>query len=344
MKNLFKTLSFLSFFLLLISCNKSEDSPTFTPRPYSEVYTENLSLIEDFLNHHYAIVDADYNVTFDTLLASDNVHVSVMNHPNMLTKTLQLHDVPGGYKVYYLKLNEGVGESPTKLDSSMVAYKGTFLKYQTKNVTVGGVTTTLTYMQKKQFDYAPNPVWFKLDEVVTGWGLVIPEFKTGNYAANPNGTVSFSDFGAGVMFLPSGLGYYSSGAGTIPGYAPLVFSFKLMKQRRRDHDRDKIESRYEFGDFSSRTGIDTDGDGAPDFFDTDDDNDGYLTMNEIKHTYTDTSTSPDTTYTFYYPYNGAAVDDASTPFVDESQGIPSCGGTDFTSPTRIRKHLDKNCH
>jgi len=56
----------------------------------------------------------------------------------------------------------------------------------------------------------------------------------------------------------------------------------------------------------------------------------------------------------YYPYNGADVDDPSTLNIDEKQGIPrkftgpinpltnlpTPLPSDFTDPTRLRRHLD----
>ena len=62
--------------------------------------------------------------------------------------------------------------------------------------------------------------------------------------------------------------------------------------------------------------IDTDGDGIPDFLDTDDDGDGVSTKKEITAA------------------NGTLI-----PFAD----IPSCDGN-TTKPARIKKHLDKNCY
>jgi hypothetical protein len=40
-------------------------------------------------------------------------------------------------------------------------------------------------------------------------GEIFPEFKTGTYSSNTDGTVSYSDFGADVMFIPSGLAYFN---------------------------------------------------------------------------------------------------------------------------------------
>ena len=45
------------------------------------------------------------------------------------------------------------------------------------------------------------------------------------------------------MFVPSGLAYYSQNAGTIGSYTPIIFTFKLMNVRYKDHDGDKILSK-----------------------------------------------------------------------------------------------------
>ena len=107
--------------------------------------------------------------------------------------------------------------------------------------------------------------------------------------------------------------------------------------RRMDHDRDGILSMYEYGPSFDQDPIDTDGDDRPDYLDVDDDADGVLTKTERSFTYLDGTV----TKTAYYPYFGALVDDAATPY-DDTRGIPSCSG-DFTTPTRLRRHLDPTC-
>ena len=104
-----------------------------------------------------------------------------------------------------------------------------------------------------------------------------------------------------------------------------------------DHDRDGILSMHEYGPNFDEDPIDTDGDGRPDYLDVDDDADGVLTKTERSFTYLDGLE----TKTAYYPYSGALVDDPATPY-DDTRGIPSCSG-DFTTPTRLRRHLDPTC-
>jgi len=223
------------------------------------------------------------------------------------------------YTIYYLDLNQGVGESPIKVDSAFVAYKGTLLD--------GTV-----------FDQQTSPVWFGLDNVISGWGELVPLFKTGETIFDQaTGQISYSNFGAGVMFLPSSFAYYNTSVGSIPQYSPLIFNFKLVSQKYRDHDLDRVLTVHEYYD-SSGSIMDTDGDGAPNYLDVDDDGDGILTKQEIKFSYVN---SAGVTKYAYYPFNGAAVDNPLTPY-DETKGIPSCSG-DFTTATRLRKHLDPSC-
>jgi hypothetical protein len=169
----------------------------------------------------------------------------------------------------------------------------------------------------------------------------------------PGEPVSYNNFGAGVMFIPSGLGYYNIATTTIPAYAQLMFEFKLYKVQRSDNDSDGILSNDE--DLNGNgifTDDDTDGDGIYNFVDSDDDGDGYLTRNEIKYTLNNV--------TYLYPYNGAAVNDPDTP-IDETRGVPrkftgesvlipgtgnqywnmpAADDSDFKDPGRLRRYLD----
>jgi len=314
MNNIFKILCLLVLVTFFASCSKSDSVTAQPPIPYADQYPIDEAAIDNFLATHFVTVDADYNTTF-ALIEEGGTETPIKDMPNLAYKMVNRNDLT--YKLYYLVLNEGDsnGESPIKVDSAFVAYKGTLFD------------DTL-------FDTAAEPVWFNLDEVIPGWGEIIPEFKTGVSVENPDGTVEYQNYGVGVMFLPSSFGYYNSSIGVIPAYSPLIFNFKLFNQRHRDQDLDKVPSVYEYYDSEGNI-LDTDGDGVPDYLDVDDDGDGILTKEEIKFTYTDGGL----TKKGYYPYNGAAVDDPSTPY-DDTRGIPSCS-EDYTSPTRIRRHLIK---
>ncbi|MEO8235872.1 MAG: FKBP-type peptidyl-prolyl cis-trans isomerase [Flavobacterium sp.] len=260
--------------LVIFSCNKSEDTVNAYVVPFAEQYPVDNAAIETFLKSHSITpvnnpgFSDDQDVTFTSVTAGDASSIWGSDPLNPKPSLLSIPVTSNGvdYKVYYISLRQGTNENPTRVDSAFVSYKGRLL-----NETV--------------FDQAENPVWFPLDNVIQGWKEILPKFKTGDPGViNPlDGTVSYSNFGAGVMFLPSGLGYYNGGVGSIPSYSPLIFSFKLKGLNYVDHDRDHIDSRYEDANGNGIfTDDDTDGDGRPDYLDIDDDADGIPTKTEIR--------------------------------------------------------------
>ena len=323
MNNFLKAIACLATALLVVSCSKNDDSSE-PLRDYAEQYAKDIAMIEEFLQTHYIdVVDHpgfpdDQNVTF-TEIPTGGTQTSIWNDSRLVTNfTVDLHDIT--YKLYYIKLREGSGpnsKSPCNVDKVLTSYNGQYLYNSTE--TVGGAQVDV--LKLKQFEELINPQsFFSLTGVIRGWSEVFPKFKTGSYSGNPDGTLSFNDFGAGVMFLPSGLGYYASSTSSIPAYSPLIFSFKLYEIERVDHDNDGIYSYQEDinGDGYVRVleeGVanpdDTDGDGTPDFLDIDDDGDFFTTKSEIENPLTGD------------PY----------PFAD----IPLC--TDG-----VKKHLSTVCH
>jgi hypothetical protein len=314
--------------LSLFSCSKDDNSVEAEPlRDFQEQFTADNTTIEEYLNTYYIdITNApgqpeDQDVTF-TKIPTGGSQASIMSYlnsstfPKLKTKEVKLHDIT--YKVYYLVLREGTGEKPCNVDAVLSSYRGQYLYKSTVDA-----VTTLTPTQFEEVKYPQS--FFNLYETITGWSEIFPEFKTGDTPiSNADGTVTYNNFGAGVMFLPSGLAYYSSGSGSIPSYTPLVFNFKLYAIKRSDLDNDGIPSYLEDvdGDNYMRTfatGIanpdDTDGDGVPNYLDIDDDGDGYTTRSEI------------------------TVNKVVTPFAS----IPDCSGN-TTDGNRKRKHLDSACH
>ncbi|RTY97994.1 FKBP-type peptidylprolyl isomerase [Flavobacterium sp. RSP49] len=321
---------FKYYFILLItiislfSCSKDEAAEIQPPRDFAVQHATDLTDIEEYLKNYYITVvnhagfPDDQDVSY-TKIPAGGSQPSIWSYkdkttfPKLLSRDVKLHDIT--YTLYYLVLREGAGKSPTNTDAVLASYKGDYLS----RIKVSEVTT----LSATQFEVVKNPQqFFSLLTTVVGWGETFPQFKTGTYDSNTDGTVSYRDFGAGVMFLPSGLGYYNSGSGSIPSYAPLVFSFKLYEINRLDSDGDGIMNFQEDldGDGYMRvlaTGVinpdDTDGDGIPNFLDKDDDGDGISTRTEI----TDA--------------NGVLI-----PF----ESIPSCNGN-TTDLARIKRHLVK---
>ena len=321
--------------LFLFSCSKDDNS--FTPEPlrdYTEQFKTDSIAIKEYLDTYY-LDDADNpnladnDVVFKKITDAVN-QKSIMSYlnsttfPKLFKKEVELHDIT--YTLYYLVLREGTGESPCNTDGVLAAYKGDYL-YRTVAIPEKPATATTPYepevpsqLLASQFEKVVFPQSFlNLYEVITGWSEVFPEFKMGTATSNSDGTVTYNGFGAGVMFLPSGLAYYSSGKGTIPSYSPLVFSFKLYAISRTDFDADGIPDYLEDlnGDGYLRAFAttdtpleDTDKDGVPDYLDVDDDGDGYNTKVELK--------KPDGSYHTF-------------------ETVPSCSGQ------TTKRYLNANC-
>lgn len=345
MNNIFKILFLFTLGLIVISCSKDDNNNNVAPlRDYSEQYAKDLANVETFMKTHYMTVTnspgatEDQNVTF-TLIPSGGTQVSIwddQNYPKKMREvTVNQNDVDIVYKMYYIELRQGTGKSPSNVDRVLTSYRGEYIFSTTEQVNGVDVTT----LKSNQFEESINPQsYFNLTGVIRGWSEIFPQFKTGTYLGNSDGTISYNDFGAGVMFIPSGLAYFNSSPGGIPSYSPLIFSFKLYEIQRIDHDGDGIFSYQEDlnGDgylYSFAAGIpNPDNTNAPstavligpnkyskenevpDFLDVDDDGDYFTTKSEIKNISTGDS----------------------YPFAD----IPTCGGTGNGK----KKHLDPSCH
>lgn len=379
--------------VLFFSCTKDDNATTVAPpRDYEAQYKTDLANIEYFLKNYYIekIIDNpgkidDQNITFAKI---DDHQPSIMSYdindfegsttyPKLCHRTASMNGVT--YKLYYLVIRPGVGVSPCNVDGVLTAYKGDYLSVdETTNVlSVTNFEENLypqTFFQLYTLDAIP----------LRGWSEILPKFKTGTDVKNGDGTVSHYDFGAGVMFLPSGYGYYNRSSSVIPAYSPLIFSFKLYSIERLDQDNDGVPSYLEdfntevkdgkkdgyMYDYSNtfnyptapanniRYADDTDTDGTPDFLDIDDDGDNYTTkLESTKPTAKVGVVLENGVYvnygpSKYYPFDAFKIeDDPKTP-VDESlnsepSGIAAfsaTGAPDYTSPNRLRIHLDKDHH
>jgi FKBP-type peptidyl-prolyl cis-trans isomerase FkpA len=319
------------------SCNKDDNNSAEVtpPKPYAEQYPLDIAAIEDYLKTNYIseVVnhpgfpdDQDVTIKKITDATTQPSLYSYLNSatlPRLTSRDVSLHSIT--YKVYTLVIREGLkggtpvsgGEYPSNVDGIFAGYKGTLLD--------GTVFDSSNDGQKLWNLDGTGSSDFTGWGVIRGWSEGFPQFKTGWLSSKNDGTVGYNDFGVGVMFLPSGLGYYNDPKTLIPAYSPLVFSMKLYALKRYDHDADGIPSFQEDlnGDRYMNifaTGVDnpddTDKDGIPDYRDFDDDGDGYATRGEIK--------------------------DANGKYY-EFDKIPDCSGK---IPTDIKKkrHLDKECH
>ncbi len=262
----YRILGLLSLFILLSATKCKKDTPNNGPEikdrkdEYNNV--EKDSIIHFMQTHRYEL-DAQYNVVLDTLDDPQN-QTSIWDDPNL--QVLQVDDpkVSGLiYDLYYIPFQQGTQHSFTKYDHILVSYKGWRLDRKVFDGTVDNL-----------------PVWFYPRNTIPAWEEVIPLFKDGTYTANPDGTLTFSGYGAGMLITPSGLGYYQIAKHNLPPYSPLIFSFKTFVADL-DADNDNVPNSVEdLNQDGDPTNDNTDGDIYPNYFDNDDDNDGVLTKDE----------------------------------------------------------------
>lgn len=357
-----------------VSCSKS-DNDVEPLRDYEQQKANDMEYIERFMKTHYMTVSADYDVTFTKITTGGETSIWDQNTYTRLTREVKVRqgDNDVTYTIYYYKFREGNGIAPCNVDRVLTAYKGEYI-YE-KDETVNG--NTVKTLISNQFEEMNNPqTYFTLSGVIRGWSEIFPQLKTGTYSSNPDGTVSYNDFGAALMFIPSGLAYYSGSQGGIPAYSPLIFNIKLYELQRVDNDGDGIYSYQEDLNhdgyvYSLPTGegiVNPDNSNplgssvqiapgvfskeneVPDFLDSDDDGDYFTTRSEISYRH------PNDVLQIlrYYPFEGAAVDDPATPYIDETKGVPrkftgpnnsnghptSNNPADFTDPARLRRYLD----
>ena len=259
--------------LTVVSCEKDENTvAAVPPNDRGEQQVIDSISLKSYLSTHY------YNSVAVNSLANprleDLVITELLDGETLpINTTLLIDDVEQhsttflevDYKYYILKIKPGEGESPNFSDSVRVNYSG--------SLTNGSV-----------FDSSTTPVVFDLVYVITGWSRVMPEFKTsGSYVSNPDGSVSFDGYGMGAMFLPSGLGYFSTSKTGIPSYSNLVFKFEIMQMEINDHDSDNIPSYMEVSESNEfDLLVDTDENKVFNFNDSDDDGDGTATSDEIQ--------------------------------------------------------------
>ena len=268
---------------VLVACNKDDGPEGETAVPVKDraeqQVIDNDSLIGYLETHYYnssAFVsnpDPSLSDLIITELPEDGILPDPTNNTILIDAIEERSTVfeETDYKFYILKLNQGGGDTPSFADLIRVTYEGFLL-------------------DDTVFDSAVTPVDFDMvpnlgGSIISGWRKVFPEFSEAeSFVDNGDGTVDFMNHGVGVMFLPSGLAYFSQTQATIPAYSPLIFKFELLQTSQNDHDNDGIPSYLE--DLNGDTELtidddDTDGDLLPDYFDADDDGDGILTINEL---------------------------------------------------------------
>ncbi|MEM1340235.1 MAG: hypothetical protein AAF717_14665 [Bacteroidota bacterium] len=264
------------------------------PRLLAEVAPENDAEILEYLSTHFynyedfqepIAPDFDFKIRIDTI-AGDNADKTPLSE-QVSSQVIRVNsfefglseeeeDIP--HTLYYLIPKQGVGASPSVADSIVVRYTGSLLD---------GTT----------FDASDTGVWFDLARIqaplqgARGFTEGAAFFNSGgDPITNPDGTFDVEGFGAGIMFIPSGLGFFNAAQGLIPAYSPLVFELNVLAMVASDHDQDGIPSILE--DLNGNGYLYDDNTDeeeeeqlriqpAVDFLDLDDDNDGIRTSEEI---------------------------------------------------------------
>ncbi|MFQ3341362.1 MAG: FKBP-type peptidyl-prolyl cis-trans isomerase FkpA [Flavobacteriaceae bacterium] len=251
-----KNLTLIVLFLIVLMSCKKEDSVEL-PRDIEVQAIDDDQILEDYLSTHFYNYEDFKNVSFNNAISIDTIageNSSKIPLINQVKKnSIRVKILNGSFvnhNLYYLVAREGIGQSPSSVDSTYLTYEGSLLN--------GNV-----------FDQSTSPVWFDLTQVVRGFREAMPAFKSGTYQVNDDNTVNFESFGQGAMFLPSGLGYFSSPAGSIPAYSPLIFKINLYTINESDHDGDGIPTSQEFDADGDGIADDTDEDGINDYLDTD---------------------------------------------------------------------------
>ncbi|SKB28555.1 FKBP-type peptidyl-prolyl cis-trans isomerase [Maribacter arcticus] len=279
--------------IILSSCKKDDDpiGEVVPPRLLSEVVIEDDAEIIEFLKTHFYNKDEfetppegfDFRIRFDTIAGDNSGKQSLFASSNLITDVISVTSSDFGrddgevidVKLYTLVVRQGVeAGKPTIGDFSILRYEGSL------------IDGTL-------FDASSNqPVRFNLSSVVRGFGNGMKNLQTGmGPVENADGTVSYEGYGVGAIFIPSGLGYFNNSPNTlIPAYSPIIFKVDAFAyEPDSDFDGDGIPSILE--DLNNNGNLlddNTDDESESfgvylaNFNDTDDDNDGILTIDEIE--------------------------------------------------------------
>ena len=280
------TLTLLSFTLIFLGCKTDEGTtiPTVPDRDRTEVYLEDIAEIEEFLaTHFYNYEEFDfmdpYSVANDTFEIRYEVIEGVNSDKTPLIDQVDFKLVEDGegveYKLYFLKVREGIGETLYPSDEAYLNYKGqAVFSQEIFDSTVNPITLNLISVS----NVSPAIVG-----VVNGFREGLIEFKSSDgFTDNGDGTNTYHNHGIGSIFIPSGLGYFSSALSTgVPAYTPIMFTISLIDNAHTDFDLDNVPSYLEDLDGDNDVFTDdTDADLLADFIDNDDDGDGVFTKFE----------------------------------------------------------------
>jgi hypothetical protein len=341
----FSLVAIIAVIVVFASCEKDDNVKIAPPRDFTAQNEADMDSINKFLDTHYIVLnETTLEATFPEI-TEGVTELSIRAQQVYPLQSTMVRRNGIDYKIYYLNFRQGVSDAPSGVDYVTINYRGTLL-------------------DGTQFDYSPIVGGgISLDKAIAGWQDIIPFFQSGipvddNGSGNPS---SYTDFGAGAMFLPSGLAYFNgTPSNLVPTYSPLVFSFQLFDVTYTDLDGDKILNKDEF-EFTRKkdpvTGeylkdpegnyiwekvavvfSDTDGDGLPNYADVDDDGDGRLTKDEIRKTDANGYPLP----TEYWTYAEMFMEDGITVKTEFKCGDDS-DRKDDDEYSNVPKYMDFGC-
>ena len=241
--------------IIIYSCKKDEEVEP--PRDLAEQAILDEQILEDFLSTHFYNYedfqdpDNQTKIKFDTIANENSNKTPLIDQVNKSTINVRISDGSFiNHPIYTLVARQGIGESPSSVDSTYLSYEGLLLN-------------------KSIFDKSITPIWFDLTSVVRGFREGMPTLKSGNFSIDQNNLPVFSNYGQGAIFMPSGLGYFGNPSGGIPAYSPIIFKIELYLVKKTDHDGDGILTADEFDSDGDGIVDDTDGDGLADYLDAD---------------------------------------------------------------------------
>ena len=192
----------IGLLLITTSCKKDDDIPAPPPpRDRGEEAIRAQAEIEEFLETHFYNYEdfqtdpENFKIKFDTI-AGDNASKTPLMEQVDFVEVKDIIDTDVTYKLYYLNVRDGGGEKPHFSDYTINTYEGRL-------------------MNLDLFDSSVIPVRFNLVDTPTSSGIIrglqqaIIQFRgASNVISNPDGTLTFENYGIGAVFIPSGLAYY----------------------------------------------------------------------------------------------------------------------------------------
>lgn len=225
----------LSMLIVLAACSK-DDNKTEKPRDRAQEAIEAQNEIEEYLNNYtYNYEDFDNpSEDFDFKIQFEKIEESGKTPLMDLVDYKVVEDpVKAGleYKLYYLKVKKGDGEALADAEVAFITYD--IWRMRTDEL-IDGTSDS----QPKPFvmDAPSNP----------GLKEVLREFNAGtDFEINDDGTVTYTGYGIGAAFIPSGLAFFNQPplGSTIGYYNQLIYTFhtKAMKAKESDEDEDNAD-------------------------------------------------------------------------------------------------------